>query len=70
MTDTSILAIPGRVTVDRLPVISAVRYGTGINPVEYIAIVDCGEGTLNHPYATFTCMCGRARSKPVTGTTT
>jgi hypothetical protein len=53
MTDTSILAIPGRVTVDRLPVISAVRYGTGINPVEYIAIVDCGEGTPNHPYATF-----------------
>ncbi|MEV4706786.1 hypothetical protein [Actinoplanes sp. NPDC049316] len=32
--------------------ISAVRYGTGTDPVEYIVIVDCGEGTPTHRYAT------------------
>lgn len=45
-------SIPDRVGVGRWPVISAVRYGTGTDPVEYIAIVDCSEGTPTHPYAT------------------
>jgi hypothetical protein len=45
-------AIPARAGVDQWPVISAVRYGTGTQPVEYIAIIDCGEGTPTHPYAT------------------
>ena len=45
-------SIPDRVGVDGWPVVSAVRYGTGTAPVEYIAIVDCGEGTPTHPYAT------------------
>ncbi len=44
--------IPARAGTDGWPVISAVRYGTGTNPVEYIAVVDCGEGTPTHPYAT------------------
>lgn len=45
-------AIPDRVGTGRWPVISAVRIGTRTDPVEYIAIVDCGEGTPTHPYAT------------------
>lgn len=44
--------IPERAGAGHWPVISAVRYSTGTNPVEYIAIVYCGEGTPTHPYAT------------------
>ncbi len=44
--------IPERAGAGHWPVISAVRNGIGTSPVEYLAIVDCGQGTPTHPYAT------------------
>jgi hypothetical protein len=52
MTGILTTIIPARAGADGWPVLSAVRCGIGANPVEYIAIVDCGEGTPIHPYAT------------------
>lgn len=35
--------IPQRVTVDALPVVSAIRVGTGSTPGEFVAVVDRGD---------------------------
>lgn len=41
-------AVPGH----GWPILSTVRYGTSDSPAEFIVVVDCGEGTPTHPYAT------------------
>jgi hypothetical protein len=35
------------------PVLSAVRVSTADHPAEFVVLVNCGEGTPRHPYATF-----------------
>jgi hypothetical protein len=63
------VAPPTHVGADRWPVLSAVRVSTADDPAEFVVLVDCGEGTPVHPYATmqvFTWRTRRTRRK-VTG---
>ncbi|GAA0908079.1 hypothetical protein [Virgisporangium aurantiacum] len=47
-----LVAPPTHVGEDQWPVLSAVRVSTADDPAEFIVLVDCGEGTPEHPYAT------------------
>lgn len=46
------VAPPTHVGEDQWPVLSAVRITTADDPAEFVVLVDCGEGTPEHPYAT------------------
>lgn len=46
------VAPPTHVGEDQWPVLSAVRVNTADDPAEFVVLVDCGEGTPQHPYAT------------------
>src|SRR5690606_12163971 len=46
------VAPPTHVGEDQWPVLSAVRVNTADDPAEFVVLVDCGEGTPLHPYAT------------------
>jgi len=46
------VAPPTHVGEHRWPVLSAVRVNTGDQPAEFVVLVDCGDGTPEHPYAT------------------
>lgn len=46
------VAPPSHVGEDRWPVLSAVRVSTADDPAEFVVLVDCGEGTPVHRYAT------------------
>lgn len=43
---------PTHVGEDHWPVLSYVRVTTADEPAEFVVLVDCGEGTPQHPYAT------------------
>lgn len=47
-----VIAPPTHVGADNWPVLSSVRLSTAGHPAEFVVIVDCGEGTPEHPYAT------------------
>jgi hypothetical protein len=47
-----LVAPPTHVGVDQWPVLSAVRVNTADDPAEFVVLVDCGEGTPRHRYAT------------------
>lgn len=46
------VAPPTHVGEDQWPVLSAVRITTADDPAEFVVLVDCGEGTPMHHYAT------------------
>lgn len=46
------VAPPTHVGADQWPVLSAVRITTADDPAEFVVLVDCGEGTPVHRYAT------------------
>lgn len=46
------VAPPTHVGEDHRPVLSSVRVSTADRPAEFVVLVDCGEGTPEHPYAT------------------
>jgi hypothetical protein len=47
-----LVAPPTHVGEDQWPVLSAVRVNTADDPAEFVVLVDCGEGTPVHRYAT------------------
>jgi hypothetical protein len=47
-----VIAPPTQVGEDHWPVLSFVRVSTAEHPATFVVIVDCGEGTPEHPYAT------------------
>jgi hypothetical protein len=51
MTDPQ-TAIPSHIGQEQHPVLSAVRRGTGTDPAEFIAVIDCFPGGFGRSYAT------------------
>jgi hypothetical protein len=47
-----VIAPPTHVGEDHWPVLSFMRVSTAEHPATFVVIVDCGEGTPEHPYAT------------------
>ena|SRR6266508_3172852 len=47
------VAPPAFVGEQKWPVLSAVPVCTADHPAEFVVLVNCGEGTPRHPYATF-----------------
>jgi hypothetical protein len=61
------VAPPTHVGEDQWPVLSAVRVSTAEDPAEFVVIVDCGEGTPQHPYATLQVFIWPTRRKVTDG---
>jgi hypothetical protein len=61
------VAPPTHVGEDQWPVLSAVRVNTADDPAEFVVLVDCGEGTPVHPYATLHVFIRPTRRKVADG---
>jgi hypothetical protein len=61
------VAPPTHVGEDPWPVLSAVRVSIAEDPAEFVVIVDCGEGTPQHPYATLQVFIWPTRRKVTDG---
>jgi hypothetical protein len=62
-----VVAPPTHVGEDHWPVLSCVRVTAADEPAEFVVLVDCGEGTPQHPYATLRVFVWPTRRKVADG---